>query len=314
MLDCVYHNRLSELHNGTTIWFSKTERRFEDFKVIKDINNPVVLITANSDDIVTSAEGLPDNVYHWFCLHGFFNHPRVSILPGWIENASENKRGDYHGIYQERGIERIQLLTDILSTPEVQPTKFICANFSIETNVRHRELIAKICKDIPFIDWYERTPMEQFLYSIQDYQAIICPDGNGPETIRTWETLWLNRIPIIFNKELYNRIYFEYPVVYVDDPIKLYDKSYLHEQIKIAKSKPFDRNILTFSFWKNKILETAEHAKTYVYKKEEQHKDGRRDFDIQLPKVQNIQNTRTFMDEAKVRRLESILYRRRPYN
>lgn len=253
-MDFVWHNRLSELHDGKTVWFSKTERRFEDFEAIRRLDRPIVLITANSDYVVRNAEGLPTTVAHWFCLYGFFNHPRVTLLPGWIENATVSSRGESHGIAQDRAPDRIRLLESLIPT-DPGPTKFICANFQVETNPTHRQLVADICKTTPFIEWYDSIPMEQWLRLIQDYEAVVCPDGNGPDTIRAWEAIYLNRIPIIFNREMYIRFYHEYPVLYIDksDLAALRDEQYLRQRLQAIRARPFDRKVLTYAYWKERI-------------------------------------------------------------
>ena len=253
-MDFVWHNRLSELHDGKTVWFSKTERRFEDFNIIRQLDHPIVLITANSDDVVRDAKDLPDTVAHWFCLYGFFDHPRVTFIPGWIENVTVSSRGEFHGIAQPRARDRIRLLESLIPN-DPGPTKFMCANFSIETKPKHREAVADICKSTPHIEWHDPMPMEQWLRLIQDYEAVVCPDGNGPDTIRAWEAIYLNRIPIIFNREMYVRFYHEYPVLYIDnaDLDALRDETYIRRRLKEIRARPFDRKVLTYTYWKERI-------------------------------------------------------------
>lgn len=49
-----------------------------------------------------------------------------------------------------------------------------------------------------------------FFKKCQDFKAIICPVGNGLDTHRFYETLLMNRVPILIkldNYKIYDEIY-----------------------------------------------------------------------------------------------------------
>ena len=84
---------------------------------------------------------------------------------------------------------------------------------------------------------------------------MVCPVGNGLDTHRVYETLYCGRIPITFQKELYERLYNKLPIVYLDSIDKLNDVTLLESLISSEEKKIWDKDILNFSYWKNIINE-----------------------------------------------------------
>lgn len=77
----------------------------------------------------------------------------------------------------------------------------IYANFSVRTSPRHRGRLADYLKGIPHIRWGESVPTISgrlmYLRDIRECGLVICPRGNGMDTHRLWEALYLGSIPIV---------------------------------------------------------------------------------------------------------------------
>lgn len=237
-MDFLYHNQFSLLHNtrvGTvTILFYKHE--LIDWAHIAT-SGTVALITGNSDDPVTDVGPLPPNVVHWFAGNALISHPRLTCIPLGLENASECRRAD-HGVVWPRGVERVRLLQQV-TEESTSRRKLVLANFSVGTNPAHRRRIADTCRRVSHIDWYDELPMHQFLSKVVDYDAVVCPEGNGKDTHRVWEVLYLRRIPIVFSEELYRTLYHQYPIV-LATTCDLEDEACLRDKIRVAATKSFD--------------------------------------------------------------------------
>jgi hypothetical protein len=91
---------------------------------------------------------------------------------------------------------------------------------------------------------------------ILEFESVICPIGNGIDTHRLWEVLYLKRIPITFKVgdfkiyELYSRL----PIVILEKESDLYDKNLVFDKIECVKNKKYNMDLLDFNFWKNKML------------------------------------------------------------
>ena len=86
----------------------------------------------------------------------------------------------------------------------------------------------------------------------------MCPTGNGPDSHRLWETLYLGSIPIVKRRD--NYIFYEdkLPIVFVDDYNEI-NKEFLVQKYLEIKNKLensfYNLEMLNFQYWKNKILD-----------------------------------------------------------
>jgi hypothetical protein len=204
---------------------------------------------------------MPDNIHKWYAQNGLGNHPKLEIIPEGLQPSFGSKGGD---VGYEIAIVKEQLLNDL--SDDIPPKNLVYANFAVATNPRFRENIKNICINSHFIDWDETVnfsdyslynnfeSLNYFYKKILNYQSVVCPIGNGIDTHRVYETLYLNRIPITFNRLIYEKLYHNYPVVLLDNPEELNDENLIISRIKSAKNKIFDENMLYYDYWKNVIL------------------------------------------------------------
>jgi hypothetical protein len=77
----------------------------------------------------------------------------------------------------------------------------IYANFSVSTSPSHRGRLADYLKGIPHVRWGESVPTIsgrlKYLRDIRECGLVICPRGNGMDTHRLWEALYLGAIPVV---------------------------------------------------------------------------------------------------------------------
>lgn len=98
----------------------------------------------------------------------------------------------------------------------VNKPNYIYFNFNIKTNSFKRQKCYDIIisKNIPNIN---NTNYLNYLTILSSYKFAICPEGNGLDTHRFWECLYLKVIPICLKNhitEYYSKIF---PIVLLDD-------------------------------------------------------------------------------------------------
>ncbi len=252
--EIIYFNKFFKLHDGENIFVCKTDFLIADFKKISQIPNNVILVTGNSDFPIDSNyfAKLPANVYKWYAQNASFVNEKIIPIPLGIENFDfALRRG--HGFKYSRAEEKIDLLS---RESGITPTKFIYANFSISTNTAYRQTVYDFVKNIPHVDLEDPVlTISEFFNKILDYKMILCPIGNGIDTHRLWEVLYLKRIPIIIKiKEckIYE-LYAQYPIIILNDIDELKNVSYLEELYIIAINKQFNIDLLNHSYWENMI-------------------------------------------------------------
>lgn len=253
-MDTIQLNKFSKIHNGKTIIFCKTDFLSEEFEYIRTLPNDVTLISGNSDYIIDDflISNLPPNVTKWYAQNTMIVNDIVKCLPIGIENRYDCLRFN-HGIGYERvAIKEFEISNQI----QVTPSKFIYSNFNIQTNPQERSIIRDICIKSEFIDWDEPTlDISNFFKKILNYEAVVCPQGNGPgDNHRIYETLYMNRIPITFNEVMYNNLHHLFPVVLVKDYNELLDYEIMKTKINNAKNKTWDKSVLDINYWINLII------------------------------------------------------------
>ena len=249
-------NKLSSLHDGKKIFFSKIDFVSLDFEYINTLNNDVILISGNGDFPIDDEliKQIPNNVKFWFGVNSLSYHPKLIAIPIGLENSYDCIR-DNHGIGYKKAIEKDEII-DSLDT-SIVPNKLIYSNFLVDTNRTHRTPFKEISEKLPYIDWEEpKLNTVEYLNNILNYEAVLCPAGNGVDTHRLWEVLYMKRIPItvkIGNYKLYD-LYEKLPILVLDNISELENEKFIIDKINEIKNRTYDLSLLDLDFWKNKIL------------------------------------------------------------
>jgi hypothetical protein len=93
---------------------------------------------------------------------------------------------------------------------------YIYFNFNITTNIVKR----KKCYDIITSKNIPNLPNTDYLYYLKQlslYKFAICPEGNGLDTHRFWECLYLKVIPICLKNHITEYYSKKFPIVLLDD-------------------------------------------------------------------------------------------------
>lgn len=131
----------------------------------------------------------------------------------------------------------------------------IYLGFRVSTNIFERSRLINMFQnsDKTSITNYDRTKEGYNIYldNIFNHKFVLCPRGNGIDTHRIWESLYLRSIPII-RREKYN--YFEdLPILYVNDWIEILNFNFLEKKYDEITSKEYDLNKLYLSYWIKKL-------------------------------------------------------------
>jgi hypothetical protein len=158
---------------------------------IKYFKNNFILITHNSDYIIEDNNEYVKTILNcnklikWYSQNIIFEHNKLSLLPIGFANrmwphGNLSPFNDKHFIHQS-----------------INKTNNIYFNFNIHTNFTKR----KKCYDdlIHKIQWLDNIHPVLNLHRLKTFQFCICPEGNGVDTHRLWECLYLKVVPIVIN-------------------------------------------------------------------------------------------------------------------
>jgi hypothetical protein len=138
------------------------------------------------------------------------------------------------------------------------PTYFV--SFNVKTNFRTRSEVVKVLKNlnppniVVFSEIsYERNFLIPYLRNLRNFPFVICPEGNGVDTHRLWETLYMGGVPIIKRNKFLNEILEGLPVVVLNDWGELNNIEQMHSEWEEINAKKWDFSKLSLSYWRNLI-------------------------------------------------------------
>jgi hypothetical protein len=82
----------------------------------------------------------------------------------------------------------------------------------------------------------------------------LCPQGNGIDTYRMWECLYLGTIPVVEKSNFTQHFVNTLPILEVESYHKINEKM-LQEQYELISKKSYDLNMLNMWYWKQKWID-----------------------------------------------------------
>ena len=155
--------------------------------------NTFVLITHNSDiniieDSTTTKIANHEKIIKWYAQNVCFSHEKLLYLPIGIANRQWQHGSQFVEFYEKKCIDFENIVK--------KGNSDVYFNFNIHTNSDKRQqcynnLVSKGLPFLPNIDNWGN------LSRLLEYKFCICPEGNGIDTHRFWEALYLKCIPIV---------------------------------------------------------------------------------------------------------------------
>lgn len=215
------------------------------FELLRDFDKTVKVITHNCDMNVDFPP--PDCVSMWFSQNVNIIHPRVQSIPIGLQNRHWNKYGDKDAM----------ILAQLKQPRNYRNLLYV--NHNVNTNPKKRSGIYETFRGKPWATCEYRNKnfarVREYYDDIYNHKFVICPEGNGIDTHRIWECLYLGTIPIVednINNEFYSNL--TLPIIRIKNWIDI-NKEYLSNLGGDLDDWDW-RDILDFEFWKDKIRNT----------------------------------------------------------
>jgi len=188
-------NNLNIEFNNPYFVFCYSHRIKELSNKIHLFKNRFVLITHNSDgEIRDEVETLKilnfSNLEKWYSQNICFEHDKLYFLPIGIAN-SQWPHGNIN-IFN----------SDMVLNNSCNKIKGIYFNFNIDTNRTKRSKCFESLKNK--LVWLNNISPSENMVRLSQYKFCICPEGNGVDTHRLWEALYLKTVPIVIKSEFTN--------------------------------------------------------------------------------------------------------------
>jgi hypothetical protein len=214
-----------------------------------DLSNLKVLVTGHSDyeidkndlDILNSS-----NLKLWLCHNKNFRHPKLSSIPIGLPNREDTQ------------IHEITSNLDVIyntSKTKKEILNLAYLNFSFWTYPLERKKVVNLYSNKSWVT-YEETIItheghENDLDKINNHKFVFATRGNGIDTYRLWESLYLKTIPIV-KKCIGMEDFYDLPILFIDNWEDI-TEDFLNEQYEIIMNKTYNLEKLDIKYWKNLI-------------------------------------------------------------
>lgn len=175
-------------------------------KIHKKIENKYILISHNSDKNITEKEKeyLDDKVIYWFAQNlSIKQDEKLGVIPIGLENLRYHLNGE---------------LGDFVTKTNIVKKNMVLASFSVSTNQEVRENLLNLSKNKSFIEIKKFLDHKTYFENLKLYKFNLCPEGNGLDTHRIWESVLAESIPIMVrNFFTINLALLKFPILLLDD-------------------------------------------------------------------------------------------------
>lgn len=167
--------------------------------------NDFILICHNSDENITGSYA--DIVDHprilaIYSQNVMYDHPKLFCLPIGIANSMWP-----HG--------NLLLLESVINM-NIKKTENIYFYFNLHTNMRDRLLCKQSFEKLGFVFGKQESYIN-YLKSLAACKFAVCPTGNGIDSHRLWECLYLGVTPIVLRNGFTNKFSKTFPCVLLEN-------------------------------------------------------------------------------------------------
>jgi hypothetical protein len=234
-----------DIHNAEYFFNSPPKENFilithnSDGKITE---NPIRFNSGSSNDVDISKISLPNNLIKWYSQNVDVVNDKIESIPIGLENSEWFR--------DLKKIEKIkQKQTELKQHKNLL---YICHN--INTNHLQRSEPYRLFSQKNWATVEHGTNgdnFDRYLNNIHSHTFVLCPEGNGIDTHRTWETLYVNSIPIE-KRNLNNRFYQDLPICFVDEWSDI-TEDFLNKEYERIINTIWNLEKLNFKYWENKI-------------------------------------------------------------
>jgi hypothetical protein len=186
----------------------------------------------------------------WYGYNIVTNHPKLKIIPLGIPTKQALELGHEFGDNELF----LRELNDFLQNPGQYKKDLIYWGSLGNTTPNRIEIFNKIIKELGHVTITERRSYKNYLSDLKQHKFVICPEGNGIDTLRVWESLHFRAIPIV-RKNIYTNFYREdFPILYVDEwpELNCLTEEFLNEEYEKMMTKNYHYKF-KFEHWRSII-------------------------------------------------------------
>jgi len=158
------------------------------------------------------------------------------------------------------------MLLNALRSISVRPafTNSVLLSFNPGTAPKHRQHVFSLLINqtgVTSIELNYSVPgRREYCELLRQYDFVVCPRGNGRDTHRLWESLYMGSIPIVKKGDLPPSLLSQFPIWAVESWSEVLDLNLRSEARDRIMSESWDVNKLRQSYWNSFIAQKSSCA------------------------------------------------------
>lgn len=211
-------------------------------------NHKFIIFTAFEDTPLDEYIKVPDNVTIWAANSVVFND-KIHPFPHGLERK----------MYE--GYDHQEILKDYMENPLMgfrfeswkEPNRKLLFVAHRE-DTGDRKSIGQLFKDK---EWATVTylPYREYLRGIADHKFVLCPSGNGIESARNWETLYMKRVPVFKDHPYLREMFKDFPALFVKEFDEVTEELLIVNDHLYQQAQNMDMNKLDLDYWFQKATQ-----------------------------------------------------------
>ena len=193
-----YINNNLEIKSNSIV-FCQTDLVEHFFSILNNLNelDNIILVTHQSDKKITKKlfKLKPNSISKWFSTNVCYSHQDLIPIPIGVNNS-------YYEMHPSSSD-----IAKAYPKTENKKNNMVYVNFNINTNQFHRfRTFRSVSENDKFFIQKRKLQKDEYLRELSEFKYILCPWGNGYDTHRVWESIYLGSIPIEKDHKLYKSI------------------------------------------------------------------------------------------------------------
>jgi hypothetical protein len=182
-----------------------------------------------------------------FCINRNSNSENTFGIPLGLTNDCNDS--PIHRIYGNKKVV-IEVMNEKISKTNLAYINFNISNYPIERQPVWDKFSTK---DWVILGSIENTieGRKKFLREIKSSKFVFCPRGNGIDTHRLWETLYMGSFPIVRYEDAHH-LFTDLPILFINDWDEI-SEDYLNSKYDEFINKDWNFDKLKLNFWTNFI-------------------------------------------------------------
>lgn len=231
------HFSPASVKKGNTIFVSGDFVPDFFLRIHPSIREPYILITHNSDFSFPGEffSVLDDSkLIAWFTQNQDETvHPKLHSIPIGLENRQ----------WKPTNVETLQKTNAM----QLAKSHLAYCNIAVSSYPLERTVVQALLSHAPFVYCCARKNYDPFIEDLASSKFVISPRGNGLDTHRIWESLYVGSFPIVKTSSL-NTLYEGLPIVIINDWTEVTEE-FLHRKYNELTSQPCCYEKLYTDYW-----------------------------------------------------------------